>query len=133
MLLLAIAIAYKRKDEQYTSKPYLDTFAEIPTDIPWFWTEEQLAFLEGSPALQAIRDTKAAVYDTYESLLQRLPQLVHVASPDEFVCCWAHVMSRGFSVDLNDHKVLALVPLLDMLHHNIQARTEWQFDVALQV
>lgn len=133
LLLLAIAIAYKRKDEMRSFKPYLNTLSMRPGHMPWFWTADQLAHLEGSPVLQSIRDTRTEIYDIYQSLLERLPEFGEVTTADDFLACWAHAMSRGFFVDLNDYPVLVLVPLMDLLNHHIPSRTNWKFDFSLQV
>lgn len=107
--------------------PYYDILPRSLRNMPVFWTEEELAGLEGSHLLVQIADRAEAIREDYESIRAVAPELAHVATLEEFQWARMIVCSRNFGLLVNGHRTSALVPHADMLNHYRPRETKWTF------
>ena len=57
-------------------KPYYDILPTNLSNMPIFWTDEELALLEGSYMLQQIEERKKAIENDYKLIKSIYPNLV---------------------------------------------------------
>ncbi|CAK4083963.1 unnamed protein product [Aphanomyces euteiches] len=109
-------------------KSYYDSLPATLTNMPIFWTDEELAWLEGSHILQQIADRKAAIARDYNTICHVDPSFGERFSLDRFAWARMIVCSRNFGITINGVKTAALVPYADMLNHYRPRETSWTFD-----
>ena len=108
--------------------PYYDILPKTLNNMPIFWTEPELAQLEGSYLLHQIADRNHAIAEDYHSICAIAPQLKHICSLQEFKWARMCVCSRNFGLQIDGHRTSALVPHADMLNHYRPRETKWTFD-----
>eukprot|EP00543_Licmophora_paradoxa_P005589 CAMPEP_0202444688 /NCGR_PEP_ID=MMETSP1360-20130828/3655_1 /ASSEMBLY_ACC=CAM_ASM_000848 /TAXON_ID=515479 /ORGANISM="Licmophora paradoxa, Strain CCMP2313" /LENGTH=398 /DNA_ID=CAMNT_0049060717 /DNA_START=381 /DNA_END=1577 /DNA_ORIENTATION=+ len=96
--------------------------------MPVFWSQEELAQLEGSYLLSQIADRNEAIAEDYHSICQVAPELYDLCSLEEFKWARMCVCSRNFGLQIDGHRTSALVPHADMLNHFRPRETKWTFD-----
>lgn len=128
-LMLFMLIDRKRPDSFF--KPYYDTLPATLSNMPIFWSGEELSELAGSFLLTQIAERKAAIENDYKSICDLCPEFVDVCTMHEFSVARMMVCSRNFGIMINGLKTAALVPLADMLNHYRPRHTKWEFDDGL--
>ncbi len=143
----SVFILWDRLNQESFFQPYYSTracfviifkclttvcFAEILpqelTNMPLFWNEEQLKWLEGSYLLQQVEDRKENIKRDYEQILTVAPELADIASLHDFMWARMIVASRNFGVTIDGRKTDAMVPYADMLNHYRPRETKWTFN-----
>ncbi|OQR83440.1 hypothetical protein ACHHYP_14709 [Achlya hypogyna] len=108
-------------------KPYYDSLPATLGNLPIFWTEEELGWLQGSHILQQIEDRKAAIRRDYETICAVDPTFARFTL-ERFSWARMIVCSRNFGITIDGVKTAALVPYADMLNHYRPRETSWTFD-----
>lgn len=113
-------------------KPYYDILPPTLSNMPIFWTSEELRYLQGSYLLEQIDERNHAIEADYESICSVVPHFRSIASLEQFKWSRMCVCSRNFGLVVNGVQTAALVPYADMLNHYRPRETKWQFDDSLQ-
>ena len=131
-IFLMIFMLMDRKDPQSFFRPYYDILPATLSNMPIFWSEEELRGLEGSHLLEQIEERNEAIEADYQAICSVVPQFGDIASLMDFKWARMCVCSRNFGLVINGLQTAALVPYADMLNHYRPRETKWQFDDALQ-
>jgi histone-lysine N-methyltransferase SETD3 len=97
-------------------------------NMPVFWGEEELAWLEGSFLARQIADRKVNIGRDYAAICACSDDFAARVSPSEFKWARMLVASRNFGVSIDGVKTDALVPYADMLNHLRPRETTWQYE-----
>mmetsp|Transcript_16561 Transcript_16561/g.25875 ORF Transcript_16561/g.25875 Transcript_16561/m.25875 type:complete len:552 (-) Transcript_16561:189-1844(-) len=127
-VFLMIFLLMDRRDPESFFKYYYATLPKTLHNMPVFWNEEDLKYLEGSYLLQQIQDRNDAIREDYEAICNVAPVLSEIATLDEFKWARMCVCSRNFGLLINGVRTSALVPHADMLNHYRPRETKWTFD-----
>ena len=127
-VFLMIYLLLDRRNPKSFFQPYYDILPKTLNNMPIFWDEEHLNYLEGSYLLQQIYDRNKAIQEDYELICEIAPQLKEIATLDEFKWARMCVCSRNFGLIINGVRTSALVPHADMLNHFRPRQTKWTFD-----
>lgn len=110
-------------------KPYLDVLPEVNEVNPTFtWSDEDLAFLEGSPVIAATKSLQMKLKREYDALLGGADGLI-AKFPDRFpaehftyenwVWAFTNLFSRAIRLrNLQQGETLAMVPYADLINHS---------------
>lgn len=133
-IFLMIYLLWDRKvnGEKSFFKPYYDILPKTLSNIPIFWSDQELQYLKGSYLLTQIKDRLEAITEDYYSICEVAPQLKNIATLDEFKWARMCVCSRNFGLQIDGHRTSALVPHADMLNHHRPRETKWSYDDELQ-
>lgn len=107
--------------------PYYEILPQTLRNMPIFWSEEELSYLEGSYLLHQIHDRNQAITDDYQAICQVAP-LAKICTLEEFKWARMCVCSRNFGLQIDGQRTSALVPYADMLNHYRPRETKWTFD-----
>jgi histone-lysine N-methyltransferase SETD3 len=108
--------------------PYYEILPKTLQNMPIFWSESELAELQGSYLLHQIADRSSAIAEDYRAICQIAPSLQQLCTLDEFKWARMCVCSRNFGLQIDGHRTSALVPHADMLNHYRPRETKWTFD-----
>lgn len=124
---LCVFTLVDRLNEDSFYQPYYRILPQSFDNMPIFWTDEELALLEGSYMLKQVADRKKNIMADYEDICRVAPEFTQFTL-EEFT--WARMMvaSRNFGVDIDGIKTDALVPYADMLNHLRPRQTRWTYD-----
>jgi hypothetical protein len=109
-------------------RPYYEILPKRLRNVPIFWTDDELKYLDGSYMRVQIDDRKRAINEDYVAICDTCPEFGHMVSLSEFVWARMIVCSRNFGLLINGHRTSALVPHADMLNHYRPRETKWTFD-----
>lgn len=128
-IYLMIYVLWDRKVNGCNSffHPYYEILPRTLSNMPIFWSPEELACLEGSYLLHQIADRNQAISEDYHAICQIAP-LEKICTLDEFKWARMCVCSRNFGLQIDGHRTSALVPHADMLNHYRPRETKWTFD-----
>lgn len=101
-------------------------------NMPLFWSDEQLQWLQGSYLLQQVEDRKANIKRDYEQIIRVAPEFKAIADLHTFMWVRMIVASRNFGVTIDGRKTDAMVPYADMLNHYRPRETKWTYNSARQ-
>jgi len=129
-IFLMIFLLYDRKvnGDKSFFKPYYDILPKTLSNIPIFWSQEELKYLDGSYLLAQIADRNEAITEDYYSICEVAPELASIATLEEFKWARMCVCSRNFGLQIDGHRTSALVPHADMLNHHRPRETKWTYD-----
>lgn len=113
-------------------RPYYDILPEKLDNMPIFWTEEELTWLQGSYILEQIKERHEAVREDYYAIAQVVPNFRDICTLEEFKWARMCVCSRNFGIVANNIKTAVLVPYADMLNHYRPRATKWMFEDSSQ-
>ena len=129
-IFLMIYILWDRKVNGRNSffHPYYEILPRTLSNMPIFWSQEELDLLEGSHMLEQIADRNDAIAEDYHSICSVAPELQDICTLDEFKWARMCVCSRNFGLQIDGHRTSAMVPHADMLNHYRPRETKWTFD-----
>jgi hypothetical protein len=107
--------------------PYYDILPKTLRNMPIFWNQHELQYLEGSHLVTQIADRADAIREDYERICSISSEFTNIATLDEFRWARMIVCSRNFGLLINGHRTSALVPHADMLNHHRPRETKWTF------
>jgi len=123
---LASYLLQEKANSKSYWKPYIDILPATYDTIPLFFSEEQLAELEGSMAIGKIQDRHELLQLEYKSLVKNVPMYSDFAYED-FVWARLVVITRIFGMVIDGKKTEGLVPMADMLNHKRPRETKWTY------
>mmetsp|Transcript_1596 Transcript_1596/g.3830 ORF Transcript_1596/g.3830 Transcript_1596/m.3830 type:complete len:624 (+) Transcript_1596:227-2098(+) len=128
-IFLMIYLLWDRKVNGTNSffHPYYEILPQTLSNMPIFWSPQELDSLTGSYLLQQIEDRNEAIAEDYYAICQIAP-LAKVCTLQEFKWARMCVCSRNFGLQIDGHRTSALVPHADMLNHYRPRETKWTFD-----
>ena len=98
-------------------------------DFPIFFTEEERAFLIGSPFLQLIDNEKRDIRKLYDLMAGKLPPgFKDKFTPEDFTKAKMLVLSRSFLVARHGALTMIQVPIADMINTGCDHNSIWYFD-----
>jgi histone-lysine N-methyltransferase SETD3 len=106
-----------RKNPNSFYKPYYDILPTTLSNMPIFWNQEELSYLQGSFILTQIDERNLAIESDYDAICGIAPHFVQICSLDEFKWARMAVCSRNFGIIVRGLRTAALVPYADMLNH----------------
>lgn len=125
-LLALFLLSEKKKGKESFFKPYIDTIPSTYNDFPHFYTKQyKKSVMKGSFLVDMIYSRNIEIQDTYNKLKSMLPEFFKKITIGKFIWARIAVVSRIFG-----HKNTAysgLVPLSDMLNHDVNPGTHWTF------
>lgn len=124
---LSTFLLQEKKNKDSFWKPYLDILPSDYDSMPIFFSEEDLAWLHGSPFLTQVKDKVSDLKKDYEAIINVAPEFA-TNTFKEF--CWARMTaaSRIFGIVIGEVKTDAFVPLADMLNHRRPKQTSWSYN-----
>lgn len=107
-------------------KPYYDILPKTLSNMPIFWSDEELSYLKGSFLLTQIDERNLAIQADYEAICEVAPHFRDLSSLEDFKWARMAVCSRNFGIVVRGLRTAALVPyvlyykaiLLLLLHHD---------------
>jgi len=130
-LAIATHLIYERNvvGEKSFWKPYLDVLPPVEEVNPTFtWSDEDLAFLDGSPVIAATRSLQAKLKREYDALIggdrgliARFPSKfpAEAFTYENWVWAFTMLFSRAIRLrNLKEGEGLALVPYADFINHS---------------
>ena len=112
--------------------PYYQILPQTLHNMPIFWSDSELAELNGSYITQQIMDRNQAIVDDYNAICAIAPQMRTLATLQEFKWARMCVCSRNFGLCINNVRTSALVPHADMLNHYRPRETKWTYEESIQ-
>jgi hypothetical protein len=127
-ITIFILLSMKGYYEETFWKPYYDILPKNVKHIPIFWTKE-LYYLKGSPLLLEIRDKVKSTRVEYNKLKNsEVPIKEYNITFNEYKKIRSLVSSRNFNLSIEGKQSTTMVPLADMLNHNSNADTNWNYN-----
>lgn len=110
-------------------KPYMDVLPDVNEVNPTFtWSEEDLAFLEGSPVIAATKSMQTKLRNEYNMLLadegklcDRYPDLFprEYFTFENWIWAFTNLFSRAIRLrNMKQGETLAMVPYADLINHS---------------
>ena len=131
-IFIMIFMLIDRLNPKSFFKPYYDILPATLRNMPVFWNEDELSYLEGSFLLTQIAERNLAMENDYESICKVAPEFREVSSLNDFKWARMCVCSRNFGLVVNGLRTAAMVPYADMLNHYRPRETKWQFEDSSQ-
>ncbi|CAM9379344.1 unnamed protein product [Scytosiphon promiscuus] len=125
-LMLFILTDMKRQDTFF--RPYYDLLPTTLSNMPIFWSEEEMRLLKGSYLVTQVEERNQAIEGDYGVICDLYPPFRDVATLEEFKWARMCVCSRNFGLDIGGLRTSALVPYADMLNHYRPRETKWTYD-----
>lgn len=125
-VFLMLFVLCDRKKPGSRFKPYYDMLPATLSNMPIFWNEDELSYLEGSYLTTQIEERKRAIATDFEAIRHACPSFD--CTLEEFKWARMCVCSRNFGVVVNGVRTSALVPYADMLNHYRPRETKWTYD-----
>jgi histone-lysine N-methyltransferase SETD3 len=91
--------------------PYWESLPKSFDEMPIFWDDEQLQWLQGSPVLDAVAEKKAHLGEDFERLVAAVPAVAHLKRGD-FDWAMANISSRSFQAQVGRTASMLLVGVL---------------------
>jgi len=107
--------------------PYISILPARFSSVPLYFTDAELAWLEGSFTLGKIADRMESLQGEYDALRRAIPAFARWTF-DEFVWARLAVITRIFGLVIDGVKTDGLVPYADMLNHKLPRETRWLYD-----
>jgi hypothetical protein len=125
-LLSLFLLSEKIKGNKSFFKPYIDSIPSTYNDFPHFYTKKYKdSIMKGSMLVDMIYSRNLEIQDTYNNLKKLLPDFFKKITIGKFIWARIAVVSRIFGNKNNEYS--GLVPLSDMLNHDTNPGTHWEF------
>lgn len=129
-LQIALVVIFILGDMQ-TDRTFLPYYNILPKKIgnfPIFWNDKVLTLLKGSDMLNKIKKRRRSFANDYEVIIQCCPGFQEEFSFKEFLLIRTLVGSRNFGIRIDGIKRVAMIPLSDMLNHDMNPNIKWYYD-----
>ncbi|CAI2360645.1 unnamed protein product [Moneuplotes crassus] len=124
---LATYILQERlKGEESPFHPFIDILPKTFENFPIFFTEEERAYLEGSPFLAQVLEKIEDIKTDYDLICSVVPEYSQFTL-NEFSEIRMMVSSRIFGMNIDGKKTDGFVPMADMLNHKRPKQTSWTY------
>jgi hypothetical protein len=127
---LAMKILKERNDLNSKWKPYIDILPLKFQNVPLFYTTDEIKSLKGSIALDMVKCRKISIKHEYDIMTEdnTLFEEYFSFSLEEYTWARTVVITRIFGFKIKDVVSSGLVPLADMLNHDLNPGTKWEFN-----
>ena len=109
-------------------EPYMNLLPESYNDFPIFWDGKQLGILGNSNFLMDINALKKKLQANYDKMNSSIPEFDKICSLRRYMELYSFVSSRNFEFRVGEESILALVPLADMINHDVNPKLAWSFN-----
>ena len=109
-------------------EPYMNILPESYDNFPVFWDVEQLAILESSNFLMDVKASQKKLEAIYDQIYSAISEFGKICSLRRYMELYSFVSSSNFRFDIEGESILALVPLADMINHDVALKLAWSFD-----
>lgn len=113
---LGTYLLQERKKDPPPFAEYLDILPKSLSDFPIFFTEDEKAWLKGSPFLDQVNEKVEDIKIDYNLICKEVPEFKQF-SIKEYSEVRMIVSSRIFGISVNGVKTDGFVPYADMLNH----------------
>mmetsp|Transcript_29878 Transcript_29878/g.92359 ORF Transcript_29878/g.92359 Transcript_29878/m.92359 type:complete len:478 (-) Transcript_29878:128-1561(-) len=127
-VFLMLFLLLDRRNPKSFFQPYYQVLPQTLSNMPIFWSPQELEWLRGSYLLAQIEERKHAIKTDYEAINRVWPAFPRLCTLDEFSWARMCVCSRNFGIVINGVRTSAMVPFADMLNHLRPRETKWTFD-----
>lgn len=114
------------KGEDSPFHPFIDILPKTFENFPIFFTEEERAYLEGSPFLAQVLEKIEDIKTDYDLICSVVPEYSQFTL-NEFSEIRMMVSSRIFGMNIDGKKTDGFVPMADMLNHKRPKQTSWTY------
>lgn len=125
-VMIYMLLTYKNKDSFFS--PYYNILPKNTSNFPIFWLKDYLKYMSGSDILSQIIIRQNSIILDYENICKFVPRFKTIATVKEFIWMRTIVGSRNFGININGINRSAMVPISDLLNHNIEPDVNWYFD-----
>ena len=115
----------RRKESSYFDR-YIDILPKAFDNFPIFYTQEERAWLEGSPFQNQISEKIKDIQADYNTITKEVPDYREF-SLKEYSEMRMMVASRIFGIQVDGVKTDGFVPYADMLNHRRPRQTSWSY------
>ena len=113
--LLAIIMYQEQMNPNFRFRPYFEIFPKYLGNLVWYFTAEDLKYIQGTNQRQQIQTYIDNAKSVYYDVLKLMPELKSMTHP-EFIKVFAYVVSRSLRIPINGRRQLAMVPMFDMVN-----------------
>ena len=127
-ILLFLASELQNKNSFYI--PYLDILPKKQDllHLPLYWSDRRIEKIKNTLLYDNIINRNSNIKITYKRLCNCIKDFDSQVTFDTFKYLYSIVSSRVFGITKNNKKIVALVPLADMLNHSSNENVTWSFD-----
>lgn len=122
--IIAVYILNEKNNPNTFWKPYFDILPVKYENIPLFFNETQIEMLKGCFAVDMLLSKIIQIQEDYNKLMELD---LFKFSLHEFIWARTVVITRIFGFERNKVVTSALVPLADMLNHDVDCGTKWEY------
>ena len=127
LTLIVIYMLVTMKEKGFY-KPYYNILPNKLDNFPIFWPTTTLKILKGSHILNDIIDRKKNYINDYNIVCRTSELFKKSFTFNDFVTIRTLVGSRNFGINVNSIDRSAMVPLADMLNHDVPPNVTWNFN-----
>ncbi len=109
-------------------EPYMNLLPKSYNNFPVFWGVKQLAILENSNFLMDVNALEKKLQANYDQMYSSIPEFDKICSLRKYMELYSFVISRNFEFHIEGESIVALVPLADMINHDVDPKLAWSFD-----
>ena len=109
-------------------KAYYDILPNNLTNFPIFWSEKELYFLENNEFIKEIKDRKKMFQKEYQILTKYIKYFSQLCNLQQYMHLRVIIGSRNFALMIDGESQPTMVPLGDMLNHDIDPDVTWSFN-----
>ena len=128
--LSALVMQERRKEDTYY-KRYLEILPQQFDNFPIFYTEDEKAWLKGSPFIEQIDSKIIDIHTDYNLICLEVPEFAQFPI-EEYSQVRMMICSRVFGFNIEGEKAEGLVPYADMLNHKMPRQTSWNYSNTLK-
>ncbi len=118
----------KNKGQNSFWYPYLQILPRYLKSIPLFYSEAELKLLSGTPFPSKIAWRKQRYERDFQEAVKLVPEIGLLTTIEDFIWARVIVQSRIFGIHMEGTKTSAMVPLADMVNHEMESNTIWAYD-----
>ena len=126
--LVYLVFALTQRLIQTPNDPYMLTMPNNTSNMPFFWTKEQMSLLGLSFIREQMVERKQNFLNIYEILQQHVPEFALLIPQKKFLYLISLTSTRNFTVLINNVKEQLMVPFADMINHHANPNTHWYYN-----
>lgn len=129
-ILILLSLASELKNINSFYNPYIDILPKKKDllHLPIFWSNRRIEKIKNTLLYDKINSRYNILKLTYDKLCNCIKDFDSQITFDSFIYLYSIISSRAFGITINSEKIVALVPLGDMLNHSSNNNVTWSFD-----
>lgn len=128
LALITLYMLDTLEDPDHLFAPYYDILPRDVSNFPHFWGKKDRRLLENSEILGEVDQRLERFLKDYDQLSDILPGFSDRFTAGDYLWLRTLVGSRNFRLPIHGKSQSTMVPLGDMLNHNVPADVRWGFD-----